>query len=165
MDAGILFCFVFFLFFFLIFDLFCLYYLTQPSGKSTIMGHLLYLIGDVSNKELHRFKGSSPSLPLSPLFSPSFLLVDSENMGKGSFHFAWVLDQNAEERERGVTMVLILVLLFLLSLISFLFLFFFFFSLFLSFFLSPIFLPSLLIAPSYLFRISLSIISTQSTKK
>uniref|UniRef100_A0A7S4KQT6 Tr-type G domain-containing protein n=1 Tax=Paramoeba aestuarina TaxID=180227 RepID=A0A7S4KQT6_9EUKA len=56
------------------------------AGKSTIMGHLLYLIGDVSNKELHRFK------------------VDSENMGKGSFHFAWVLDQNAEERERGVTM-------------------------------------------------------------
>lgn len=28
---------------------------------------------------------------------------DAKNMGKSSFHFAWVLDEHAEERERGVT--------------------------------------------------------------
>jgi translation elongation factor EF-1alpha len=29
------------------------------SGKSTIMGHLLYLIGQVDQKVMHRYKGKN----------------------------------------------------------------------------------------------------------
>ncbi|CAI7833584.1 unnamed protein product, partial [Closterium sp. NIES-53] len=56
------------------------------AGKSTIMGHLLHKLGRVSNKEMHRVQR------------------DATNQGKGSFAFAWVLDESSEERARGVTM-------------------------------------------------------------
>ena len=49
------------------------------------MGHLLCLLGVVSQKELHKNKTAS------------------QKIGKGSFAYAWVLDETGEERERGVT--------------------------------------------------------------
>lgn len=55
------------------------------SGKSTLMGHLLHLSGLVSDKTIHRYT------------------VDSADIGKQSFAFAWVMDEYGEERERGVT--------------------------------------------------------------
>ena len=55
------------------------------AGKSTLMGHLLLLMGVVSAKTLHKYE------------------KDSRAMGKASFHFAWVLDQQDEERQRGIT--------------------------------------------------------------
>mmetsp|Transcript_605 Transcript_605/g.2161 ORF Transcript_605/g.2161 Transcript_605/m.2161 type:complete len:708 (-) Transcript_605:3058-5181(-) len=55
------------------------------AGKSTLMGHLLYKLGAISDQIMHRYKR------------------DSTNIGKGSFAFAWVLDEHEEERNRGVT--------------------------------------------------------------
>lgn len=67
------------------------------AGKSTLMGHLLLLwyrllrpssdpfSGEVSEKTINKYER------------------DAKNIGKSSFHFAWVLDEHAEERERGVT--------------------------------------------------------------
>ena len=55
------------------------------SGKSTLNGHLLFKLGHVSKTQMHRYK------------------TDSEQIGKSSFHFAWVLDEGEEERTRGVT--------------------------------------------------------------
>ncbi|PWA00234.1 hypothetical protein BB558_003734 [Smittium angustum] len=55
------------------------------SGKSTLMGRLLYDLGKVNNKDMRKFER------------------DSESIGKGSFAYAWVLDQTGEERQRGVT--------------------------------------------------------------
>eukprot|EP00116_Pleurobrachia_bachei_P004571 sb/3464833/ len=57
----------------------------HDAGKSTMMGHLLCLLGNISKKEQHKHK------------------TESSKMGKGSFRFAWVLDETEEERERGVT--------------------------------------------------------------
>ncbi|KAL9654492.1 hypothetical protein ABK040_010512 [Willaertia magna] len=56
------------------------------AGKSTLMGHLLYKLGNVSDKLIHKFK------------------KESQEIGKTSFHFAWILDENQEERQRGITM-------------------------------------------------------------
>lgn len=50
------------------------------------MGHLLQLLGHVSAKEMHRHT------------------KESREKGKSSFAYAWVLDEGAEERARGVTM-------------------------------------------------------------
>ncbi len=55
------------------------------AGKSTLMGHLLYLLGNVSQRQMHRFQ------------------QDSKQAGKASFAFAWVLDAHEEERTRGIT--------------------------------------------------------------
>lgn len=55
------------------------------AGKSTLMGHLLCLVGNVSSKEMHKFDKESRAL------------------GKASFKFAWVLDEGEDERARGVT--------------------------------------------------------------
>jgi len=55
------------------------------AGKSTLMGHLLCLVGNVSSKQLHKFE------------------KESKQMGKASFAFAWVLDEGEDERQRGVT--------------------------------------------------------------
>lgn len=49
------------------------------------MGHLLYDTGVVNQKTIHKYE------------------KESNQMGKSSFHFAWVLDEHDEERERGVT--------------------------------------------------------------
>ncbi|KAL7074130.1 hypothetical protein ACQ4LE_006460 [Meloidogyne hapla] len=56
------------------------------AGKSTMIGHLLYQLGNVDERALHRYK------------------QDSSRLGKSSFAFAWILDENEEERSRGVTM-------------------------------------------------------------
>lgn len=55
------------------------------SGKSTTMGHLLYLTGSVSKSVMNKLER------------------ESKSTGKGSFAFAWVMDENEEERSRGVT--------------------------------------------------------------
>jgi elongation factor 1 alpha-like protein len=56
------------------------------AGKSTLMGHLLYLIGNVSKRAMHKNE------------------VESQKIGKGSFAYAWILDETGEERTRGITM-------------------------------------------------------------
>lgn len=55
------------------------------AGKSTLMGRLLYDVGAVDTKLIRK------------------LQKESEMIGKSSFHLAWVMDQTAEERNRGVT--------------------------------------------------------------
>nr|CAG4714951.1 unnamed protein product [Naegleria fowleri] len=56
------------------------------AGKSTLMGHILTKMGYIPEKTLHKFK------------------KESVEIGKSSFHFAWVMDEHEEERKRGVTM-------------------------------------------------------------
>ncbi|XP_050363462.1 uncharacterized protein LOC126782288 isoform X2 [Argentina anserina] len=56
------------------------------SGKSTLSGRLLHLLGRVSKKDMHKYE------------------KESKSQGKGSFAYAWALDESAEERERGITM-------------------------------------------------------------
>ncbi|XP_002731628.1 HBS1-like protein [Saccoglossus kowalevskii] len=56
------------------------------AGKSTLMGHLLYLLGNVNKKTMHKYE------------------QESKKAGKASFAYAWVLDETGEERERGITM-------------------------------------------------------------
>lgn len=55
-------------------------------GKSTLVGHLLYLTGAVDSRTIEEYA------------------KESEKTGRGdTFKFAWVLDRLKEERERGVT--------------------------------------------------------------
>ncbi|CAN6323553.1 unnamed protein product [Urochloa humidicola] len=56
------------------------------SGKSTLSGRLLHLLGRISRKDMHKNE------------------KESKEKGKGSFAFAWAMDESSEERERGVTM-------------------------------------------------------------
>uniref|UniRef100_A0A8C9VWF1 HBS1-like protein n=1 Tax=Scleropages formosus TaxID=113540 RepID=A0A8C9VWF1_SCLFO len=56
------------------------------AGKSTLMGHLLYLLGDVNKRTMHKYE------------------QEARKAGKASFAYAWVLDETGEERDRGVTM-------------------------------------------------------------
>ncbi|KAG0343439.1 HBS1-like protein, partial [Podila humilis] len=56
------------------------------AGKSTLMGHLLYLQGEVNEKTIRKHER------------------DAQKIGKASFAFAWVLDETGEERARGITM-------------------------------------------------------------
>jgi len=53
------------------------------AGKSTLMGHLLCLVGEVSSKQLHKFE------------------KESKQIGKASFAYAWVLDEG-DDKESGV---------------------------------------------------------------
>ncbi|MCX6694948.1 MAG: translation elongation factor EF-1 subunit alpha [Candidatus Altiarchaeota archaeon] len=54
-------------------------------GKSTLVGRLLYEVGEVSEQTLKNLRD------------------EAEKVGKGTFEFAWVMDNLKEERERGVT--------------------------------------------------------------
>jgi len=54
-------------------------------GKSTLVGRLLYEVGEISEQKMKNLK------------------AEAEKIGKGSFEFAWVMDSLKEERERGVT--------------------------------------------------------------
>ncbi len=55
-------------------------------GKSTCMGHILYLTGAVSDREIQTYA------------------QESEKLGRGdTFKFAWIMDKLKEERERGLT--------------------------------------------------------------
>ncbi|CCJ31116.1 unnamed protein product [Pneumocystis jirovecii] len=56
------------------------------AGKSTLVGRLLYDLKVVDIKTIEKLK------------------LEANKSGKSSFHFAWVLDQTLEERDRGVTM-------------------------------------------------------------
>ncbi|KAJ8536031.1 hypothetical protein K7X08_034432 [Anisodus acutangulus] len=51
------------------------------SGKSTLSGRLLHLLGRISQKERHKYE------------------KEAKQQGKGSFAYAWALDESAEERE------------------------------------------------------------------
>ncbi|XP_024525914.1 HBS1-like protein isoform X2 [Selaginella moellendorffii] len=55
------------------------------AGKSTLMGRILHSLGRVSQKEMHKNT------------------KEANEMGKGSFAYAWALDEGVEERARGVT--------------------------------------------------------------
>ncbi|OMH81999.1 HBS1-like protein [Zancudomyces culisetae] len=55
------------------------------SGKSTLMGRLLYERGQVNERIMRKYE------------------KESEKIGKKTFAYAWVLDQTDMERERGVT--------------------------------------------------------------
>jgi len=54
-------------------------------GKSTTMGHLLYLTGAIDDRTIREFE------------------EEAKRLGKETFKFAWVLDNLKEERERGLT--------------------------------------------------------------
>ncbi|EDO47521.1 predicted protein, partial [Nematostella vectensis] len=69
------------------------------AGKSTLMGHLLFLLGDVSKKAMHKY----PFFFLIIIFNLK-ACTESKKAGKASFAYAWVLDETGEERERGITM-------------------------------------------------------------
>ncbi|CAI5738927.1 unnamed protein product [Hyaloperonospora brassicae] len=56
------------------------------AGKSTITGHLLYKLGYVSKRLMHKYE------------------KESREAGKSSFAYAWVMDADEQERSRGVTM-------------------------------------------------------------
>nr|BAN38051.1 elongation factor 1-alpha 1 [Entamoeba histolytica]BAN38151.1 elongation factor 1-alpha 1 [Entamoeba histolytica] len=55
------------------------------SGKSTTTGHLIYKCGGIDQRTIEKFE------------------KESAEMGKGSFKYAWVLDNLEAERERGIT--------------------------------------------------------------
>jgi len=54
-------------------------------GKSTLVGRLLYELGEVSEQTLKKYR------------------EEAEKLGKGTFEFAWVMDSLKDERERGLT--------------------------------------------------------------
>ncbi|KAM3581643.1 hypothetical protein VKS41_005807 [Umbelopsis sp. WA50703] len=56
------------------------------AGKSTLMGHFLYALGQVSDKTIKKYER------------------EAQKIGKSSFAYAWVLDETGEERSRGITM-------------------------------------------------------------
>lgn len=55
------------------------------AGKSTLVGNLLYKHGDIAQKTMHKYE------------------KESKEIGKSSFAYAWIMDQNETEREHGVT--------------------------------------------------------------
>ncbi|XP_014782958.1 elongation factor 1-alpha [Octopus bimaculoides] len=55
------------------------------SGKSTTTGHLIYKCGGIDRRVIEKFE------------------KEAQEMGKGSFKYAWVLDKLKAERERGIT--------------------------------------------------------------
>jgi len=54
-------------------------------GKSTTTGHLIYKCGGIDKRTVEKFE------------------QESNQIGKGSFKYAWVLDKLKAERERGIT--------------------------------------------------------------
>jgi elongation factor 1-alpha len=55
------------------------------SGKSTTTGHLIYKCGGIDKRAIEKFE------------------KEAQEIGKGSFKYAWVLDKLKAERERGIT--------------------------------------------------------------
>uniref|UniRef100_A0A3Q3XEV2 Elongation factor 1-alpha n=1 Tax=Mola mola TaxID=94237 RepID=A0A3Q3XEV2_MOLML len=55
------------------------------SGKSTTTGHLIYKAGGIDKRTIEKFE------------------KESQESGKGSFKYAWVMDKLKSERERGIT--------------------------------------------------------------
>lgn len=55
------------------------------AGKSTLVGRLLLMAGEVDERTMQRYE------------------KEARTLNKSSFRYAWVMDQDAEERARGVT--------------------------------------------------------------
>ncbi|KAJ3424303.1 elongation factor 1-alpha 1 [Anaeramoeba flamelloides] len=55
------------------------------AGKSTTTGHLIYKCGGIDKRTIAKYE------------------KEADQMGKGSFKYAWVLDKLKAERERGIT--------------------------------------------------------------
>lgn len=55
------------------------------NGKSTLTGHLIFKCGGIDKRTLEEYEKKAAEI------------------GKGSFKYAWVLDQLKDERERGIT--------------------------------------------------------------
>jgi len=55
------------------------------SGKSTTTGHLLFALGGISERDMEKLR------------------KEADQLGKSSFAFAFFMDRQKEERERGVT--------------------------------------------------------------
>lgn len=55
------------------------------SGKSTSTGHMIYQCGGIDKRTIEKFE------------------KEAQELGKGSFKYAWVLDKLKAERERGIT--------------------------------------------------------------
>merc|ERR1711962_716209 len=55
------------------------------SGKSTTTGHLIYQCGGIDKRTIEKFE------------------KEAQEMGKGSFKYAWVMDKLKAGRERGIT--------------------------------------------------------------
>jgi len=55
------------------------------AGQSTTTGHLIYKCGGIDKRTIEKFE------------------KEAQEMGKGSFKYAWVLDKLKAERERGIT--------------------------------------------------------------
>lgn len=55
------------------------------AGKSTLLGHLFYKLKYVDEKAIRKN------------------IKEAKEMNKPSFHFAWMMDEMQEERERGIT--------------------------------------------------------------
>jgi elongation factor 1-alpha len=55
------------------------------AGKSTTTGHLIFKLGGISEREMQK------------------LQQEADNLGKSSFAFAYYMDKDKAERERGVT--------------------------------------------------------------
>ena len=55
------------------------------AGKSTTTGHLIYKCGGIDSRTIEKFE------------------KEANELGKGSFKYAWVLDKLKAERERGIT--------------------------------------------------------------
>jgi elongation factor 1-alpha len=55
------------------------------SGKSTTTGHMIYQCGGIDKRTIEKFE------------------KEANDMGKGSFKYAWILDKLKAERERGIT--------------------------------------------------------------
>lgn len=68
-----------------------LYFFTGhvDAGKSTLMGHLLFQLGSVNKRTMHKYE------------------QESKKLGKSSFAFAWVLDETEEERQVKLVTVII----------------------------------------------------------
>lgn len=56
------------------------------AGKSTLMGQVLLQLGEVQTRTVQKYQKQAAEL------------------GKASFHLAWVMDEDESERQRGVTM-------------------------------------------------------------
>lgn len=54
-------------------------------GKSTLVGRMLYELGEVSEQVMKKYR------------------EEAEKLGKATFEYAWVMDSLKDERERGVT--------------------------------------------------------------
>jgi len=55
------------------------------AGKSTTTGHMIYKCGGIDKRTIEKFE------------------KEASELGKGSFKYAWVLDNLKAERERGIT--------------------------------------------------------------